>query len=178
MVVGGACVRDTAKRHYAHLLMWASEGVSRKKRRVICARGFCSSFASLCVLYSRSRFQRRGDPSSSSAVTVSAGGWTTTADMFLRRGRALALGLKSPKLPTAASWIESSYRGKVTGKHRRARFIFQQPENIVFWRWGGGGVVILTAAVRQLIAGWHLYTQARKPRKTMHDEELDHGTLC
>lgn len=48
--------------------------------------------------------------------------------------------------------MESSYSGKVTSKHRRACFIFQQPENIL----GGGrkaGGVILTAAVRQLIAG-------------------------
>lgn len=133
--VGVVVVRDTAKRHYAHLLMWAREGVSRKKRRVICARGFCSSVASLCVLYSRSRSQRRGDPSSSSAVTVRAGGWTTTADMFLRRGASVSAGIKIPETSTAASRMESSYRGKVTSKHRRACFIFQQPENIL----GGGG---------------------------------------
>lgn len=143
--------------------MWAREGVSRKKRRVICARGFCSSVASLCVLYSRSRSQRRGDPSSSSAVTVRAGGWTTTADMFLRRGRASALGLKSLKLQqqhlgwslvTAARWQANTGELVLSFSSRKT-----------FWGGGEAGGVILTAAVRQLIAGWHLFTQVRKPGK-------------
>lgn len=71
--------------------------------------------------------------------------------MFLRRGASVSAGIKIPETSTAASRMESSYSGKVTSKHRRACFIFQQPENIL----GGGrkaGGVILTAAVRQLIA--------------------------
>lgn len=69
------------------------------------------------------------------------------------QGASVSAGIKIPETSTAASRMESSYRGKVTSKHRRACFIFQQPENIL----GGGGWkaggVILTAAVRQLIAG-------------------------
>lgn len=143
--------------------MWAREGVSRKTARYLRERFLLE----LCLFV---RFvQSVPFPEKRGSLLLLCGdskSWrmNNNSRYVSSQGASVSAGIKIPETSTAASRMESSYSGKVTSKHRRACFIFQQPENIL----GGGrkaGGVILTAAVRQLIAGWHLFTQVRKPGK-------------
>lgn len=93
------------------------------------------------------------------------------------QGASVSAGIKIPETSTAASRMESSYSGKVTSKHRRACFIFQQPENIL----GGGeesGRCDSDCRCETADSRMTPFHSSQEARKTMHDEELDRRTLC